>query len=358
MAVCFVVVFTQSFRMLSFVIDNSSTMLVFFRLMGLMIPTFLPLIVPISYGIAVLFIYHKFAVDSELVVMRATGLSPMRMAFPALMMGVMVVALGYGLSIWATPAANRALVMLQYTVRDDYSAYMIKPGAFNDLSEGLTFFAKARSPNGGMEDILVHDVRNPAAPVTIMAKNGVMSMEDDVPQVIVFNGRRQELDVNTGRLQELAFDRYVLDLHLLKNDLHDRAASPREMSMEALWKARHGDDPTVPHRSGKIQAEIHQRIAGPLLAFTFALIAVTVILVGDFNRRGMTRRVLIAGGAIVIVQALMISLVSQVAKDLWFIPLLYLAIVLPIPICFSMLDIKNTIFRRLKSFISNDGERQ
>jgi len=355
-AVSFVVLFTQSFRLLSFVIDNSSTLFVFFRLMGLIVPTFLPLIVPISFGIAVLFIYHKFAVDSELVVMRAAGLSPLRMAFPALLLGVLVVLLGYGLTLWITPAANRSLVNLQYRVRDDYSAYMIRPGAFNDLAEGLTFYARRRSSGGGMADILVHDVRDPAFPVTIMAQSGQMTFEDGIPQVVVFNGRRQELSVETGRLQELGFNRYVLDLHLLKNDGPDRQPAPREMSLPHLWKTLYGNGHNF-HSKGKVRAELHQRVAGPLLALSFALIAVTVILVGDFNRRGMTQRVLVAAAAIVVVQALMLGLVSQVARQAWLAPILYLVVLAPVPVCLSLLDMKSTIFRRLRAFLSRLGER-
>ncbi len=321
-----------------------------------MVPTFLPLIVPISFGIAVLFIYHKFAVDSELVVMRAAGLSPLRMAFPALFLGVLIVFMGYGLTLWITPAANRSLVNLQYRVRDDYSTYMIKPGTFNDLAEGLTFYARRRTSGGGMADILVHDVRDSAFPVTIMAQSGQMTFEDGVPQVVVFNGRRQELSVETGRLQELGFNRYVLDLHLLKNDGPARAPAPREMTLTNLWKALYGHEHSF-YSKGKIRAELHQRLGGPLLAFSFALIAVTVILVGDFNRRGMTQRVLVAGGAIVVVQAVMIGLVSQLAKQAWLVPVLYLVVLAPVPICFSLLDMKSTVFGRLRAFLSGLGRK-
>lgn len=338
MAVTFVVLFTQSFRMLSFVIDNSSTMWVFFKLMGLMIPTFLPLIVPLSLGVAVLFIYHKFAVDSEIVVMRAAGMSPMRLAAPALALGAIVTLLGFLLTAWITPAANRQLVAVQYKVRDDYSAFMIRPGAFNDLAEGLTFFARRRSSNGGMEDILVHDVRDPQNPVTIMAERGQFSVENNAPQVVVFDGRRQEVDVETGRLQELNFDRYVLDLHLLKSGKVDRQPDPRELSLWDLLKLAPKTAGALKTKTS-VRAEIHQRIGGPLLAFTFALIGVTVILVGDFNRRGMARRVLIAAAAIVVVQATMISLVNQIAKNAWIIPVLYIVIFAPIPVCLAKLEL-------------------
>lgn len=327
--------------MLSFVIDNSSSLLVFGQLMGLMVPTFLPIILPISFGVAVLFIYHKFAVDSELVVMRSAGFSPMRLAQPAIILALLLVTLGGVLTIWATPAANRALVSLQYRVRDEFSTFMIRPGAFNDVAKGLTLFAQKRDSAGRLENILVHDVRNPKKPVTIMAKNGLFSVEGNVPQILVFSGRRQEVDVATGRLQQLDFDRYVLDFNLLKSKKADRKPNPREYSIEQLFQEQARDD-RAPSHMGRVRSELHQRLASPFLALTFALIGVTVILIGDFNRRGMTKRVVMASIYIVVVQAAMLALVSQVTKSVWFVPVLYLVAFAPIPICLYLLR-RNTI---------------
>lgn len=214
-AVTFVVLFTQSFRMLSFVIDNSGSALVFFQLMGLMIPTFLPLIIPISVGIGVLFIYHKFCCGQ-----RACDYARRRGSQSDAYCRASPCPCRCGRSYRACPdplddaSCKSYVCYAQYQVRDEYSAIMIRPGAFNDLAEGLTFFARRKGGNGGMEDILVHDVRTPSRPVTIMARNGIFLVENNIPQVVVFNGRRQEVDVQTGRLQELNFDRYVLDLHL------------------------------------------------------------------------------------------------------------------------------------------------
>ncbi len=345
-AVTFVVLFTQSFRMLSFVIDNSSTLAVFLQLMGLTVPTFLPLIVPISLGVAILFIYHKLAVDSELVVMRSAGMSSLRLALPAFVLAGMVVAASYVLTLWVAPAANRGLVALQYKVQDDFSAFMIRPGAFNDLAEGLTFYARQRGGEGGFLDILVHDVRQPERPVTIMAEKGQVFVEDDVPQIVVFSGRRQEVDVETGRLQELNFSRYVVDLHLLRNNKEGRTQEPREMTTSDLLRAAIQGE-TAPKTKGNITSEIHQRFAGPLLALTFTAIGVTVILIGDFNRRGMSRRVLAAGAAIVILQAAMISLVMQTAKYAYVGPLLYVILLAPIPLCVFLLKASSGALRRL-----------
>lgn len=353
-AVAFVVLFSQTFYLLSFVIDNAATISIFLKLASLTIPTFLPLIVPISFGIAVLFSYNKFAQDSEIVVMRATGLSPMRMAWPAFVCAGFVVALGYGLTLWVTPAANRSLVSLQYQVRDNHTARMIRPGTFNDIAKGLTFYARRKSADGGMEDILVHDVRNPAFPVTIMAEKGTMTLENGAPRVIVFNGRRQKLDVKTGRLNELGFNRYVLDLDLLRTGLSDRAPAVREMTTPFLWRAWRGLEKTS-HARGKIRAELHQRLASPLLSLAFAHIAVTIVLVGGFDRKGAPKRVASAAVAIVTLQAVMIGLSNQTAKQAWLAPVLYFAILAPIPLCLVALDAKSSLARRLRALFFTES---
>lgn len=335
-AVSFVVLFTQSFRLLSFVIDNSATLFIFFQLMGLLIPTFLPLIVPLGLGISVLFVYHKLAVDSEIVVMRAAGISSARLALPGIVLSIAVLLLCYLLTIWVTPAANRALVALQYQVRDNFSIYMVKPGAFNDMAEGLTFYARSRGGKGELKDILVHDVRRPGSPVTIMADSGQLSIVNDEPQVVVFKGKRQEFDSATGRLSQLDFDRYVLDLKLLRGKSANRLPDPREQTMTELLNPP--ADPAFRRRSlGHIAAEFHQRLAAPLLALSYTLIGLTTVLAGQFNRRGMTKRILIAAAVIVALQASALSLGSLIPKHGWGIPLLYAAVLLPVPACLFLL---------------------
>jgi lipopolysaccharide export system permease protein len=335
-AVTFVVLFTQSFRLLSFVIDNSATGLIFLQLMGLLMPTFLPVVVPLSLGISILFIYHKMAVDSEIVVMRSAGLSPLRLAMPALALAAFVTVLCLALTTWITPAANRQLVELQYRVRDNFSIYLVRPGAFNDLAEGLTFYVRARGQEGELQDILVHDVRRPGSPVTIMADRGQFAMVNNEPQIMVFKGKRQEFNRETGHLQQLDFDRYVLDLKLLRTGTSKRLPDPREQTMAELWNPP--ADPALRRRSlEQTRAEFHQRLASPLLAFGFTLIGLSAVLAGEFNRRGMAKRLVLAAAAIIALQVAMLSLTSLIARNTWLIPFLYLTALLPFPLSAAVL---------------------
>lgn len=337
-AVIFVVIFTQSFHVLSLVLDNSATMIVFFQLMGLTIPTLLPLVLPLALGVSVLFVYNKLAVDSELVVMRAVGISPLRLAKPALFLATYVVLFCFLLTLWLTPAANRNLVALQYKVRDSYAVFLAHPGSFNDITEGLTFYARHRGSNGSLEGILIHDVRQPQAPVTIMADTGQVMDNNGQPQIVVFNGRRQEMDINSGRLSELAFDQYVLDFNALRSPTTTRLPDAREQTIFELLNPTDAMLNVKANRS-IVMAELHQRLTSPLLALSYTLVGLAALLAGDFNRRGLGRRLLIASLSIVLIEALYMSLNSVIARHNWLAFSLYIVATGPGLLCLTLLNL-------------------
>ncbi len=337
-AVSFVVLFSQMFRMLSLVLDNSGTVLVFFKLMALTVPAFLPIVLPLAFGVATLFVYHKLASDSELIVMRASGISPMRQAVPALILGGVVVIVCATLTLWLTPIANRTLVAVQNEIRSSYAVFLSRPGYFNDITDGLTFYARRRGSGGALEGILIHDIRKPQVPVTTMAANGQVLSNNGQPQIVIFDGRRQEMDVATGKLTELGFDQYVLDLNALRSATAPRLPDPREQTVTELL---HPTDEMLKHRTTQehLMAELHQRLANPLLVLSFTLIGLAAILAGEFNRRGLTQRVLAAIVAIVITQATFMSMSGMISHRIWMAFILYIVAIAPMMACFSLLNV-------------------
>ena len=338
-AVTFVVLFAQSFRLLSLVVENSATMFVFFQLMGLLALTVLPLIMPLGLGTATVFVYNKMATDSELTVMRSAGLGPMRLVTPALILATAVTLLCLVLTLWVAPAANRSLISLQNKMRASYAVFLSHPGSFNDLSEGLTFYADKRGANGSLQGILIHDVRQPDNPTTTMASTGQVVENDGQTHMIIFNGRRQEFDRATGKLSELMFDQYVLDLAALRNTPSGRLTDPREQSVTELLNP----SPEMLRVRGPMAhflGELNARFATPLLSFSYTLIGLTSILVGAFNRRGIGGRILSGALAIIITQASFMTLNGLVARDTSLTVLLYAVAVLPALIGLVLLNEK------------------
>ena len=78
---------TQSLRFVELVVNRGLSISVFMRLTGLLIPSFVAVILPITTFVVVQFVYQRLAGDRELTVMRAAGLSPFALARPALRPG-------------------------------------------------------------------------------------------------------------------------------------------------------------------------------------------------------------------------------------------------------------------------------
>ncbi|MDD4615945.1 MAG: LptF/LptG family permease [Alphaproteobacteria bacterium] len=329
-AVTFVVLFAQSFHLLSLVIENSATMLIFFELLGLSALAVLPLIMPLGLGIAVVFIYNKLAMDSELVVMRTAGVSPFRLIQPAVLLALFVALLCGSLTLWITPAASRDAVLLQRKMRDSYAVFLSHPGSFNDLSDGLTFYANKRGQGSTLQGILIQDVREPDKTITTMADTGEVVGSEGNSRMMIFNGRRQEFDRATGKLSELAFDQYVLDLEALRNAPTKRYPDPRELTVAELINP----SPDLIRARGPIsrfKGELNSRLATPLLSFSYAFIALAAVVSPGFNRRGMARRILAAALAMVVSQAAYMTINSLIARNSGLTVLLYVTALLPVP---------------------------
>src|SRR5271169_5533337 len=76
----------QSLRLIDLIVNRGLSVDVFLYLAMLILPRFLDIVLPIGVFIAVLFTFNRLTTESELVVMRAAGLSPMALTRPVLVL--------------------------------------------------------------------------------------------------------------------------------------------------------------------------------------------------------------------------------------------------------------------------------
>jgi lipopolysaccharide export system permease protein len=318
---------TQSLRFIEFIVDRGLPVLLFLKLTGLTLPTFLAGILPAALLAAILFVYNKLISDSEIVVLRAAGVSQFGLARPAIYLGIILTLFSYGMSLFIVPATYHAFKSLQFTVRNDLTAVMLREGIFNHMPGGLTIFVRDRGAGDEVAGVLVHDERTQGKATTMMAEKGRLVQTPTGPRLIMVNGNRQQVDPQDGRLSILYFDSYSLDLNLVTDAVETRWREPRERFLhELLWPA---DDAHDRAYRNQLQVEGHQRIASPLLVLTFALIAVASLLSGQFNRRGAAGRVLSAALFAIAVQAGAIGLERLAIRYPALIPGLYFVTMLP-----------------------------
>ncbi len=326
---------TQSLRFVSLVVDRGLSLRVFLQLTGLLIPSFVAVIVPITTFVVTQFVYQRLAGDRELTVMRAAGLSPLAIARPGLYCTGIAIALCYVLNLWIVPASYHRFREYEFEIRNKMAAFLLQEGVFTPVSDSMTVYIRVRDPDGTLHGILVEDDRQKNSRATILAEHGHLEPDGDLPRVVLYNGSREEIDRKTGRLNVLTFARNTIDLtdSGKDGDVHLRDAT--EMSMAELL---HPDPRVVMARDrGKFLVEAHRRLTSPLTAFSFAMVALVAVLGGAFSRHGALARPLIAILTVVALLALGLTVQSVASRDPALIPLIWIETILPGLVCAGVL---------------------
>jgi len=318
---------TQALRFVDLIVNRGLPIETFLHLALLLLPQFFQLVLPIATFSAVVFAYNKMQADSELVVMRATGLSAFGLAKPAFLLALMSTLAAYGLSLYLAPLAHGAFKTLQFEIRNQFTNVLLREGVFTNIGDKMTVYIRQRESSGELLGVLVQDETDPKKQVTMVAERGALVRGEDGPKVLMVNGNRQERDVASGRLSVLYFESYAFDLGRIQQGAALRWREPRERFLSELFS--HENTPIdIEHRTELI-AEGHQRIVAPLFCFSFTLIALAAILTGDFSRRGHLGRIMAGILAVILCQAANLGATHAAARSLTAIPAIYAVVVLP-----------------------------
>ena len=251
-----VVWLTQSLRFVEMIVNTGLSATTFVTFTLLLLPSFLSLIGPIAVFAAIMFTYTKMLNDSEIVVLRATGMSPFKIGRPALILATLVMLLGYLNTIYLMPASFREFKDLQREFRSELSSLFLQEGVFNPVIDGVTVFIRERSKDGQLYGIIIHDERISEKPVTMMAEQGAIVSSDKGPRVLMINGNRQEVREDDGRLSLLYFDRYTFDLSALNKTEINLWREPEERFIHQI---RRNSFTTIAFSEWKAFSAFHHR---------------------------------------------------------------------------------------------------
>jgi lipopolysaccharide export system permease protein len=324
-----VILLTQSLRFLELVLESGASGTAFWMLTLLALPRFFEIILPIALMAAIVFVYNKMAMDSELVVMRAAGRPPIQLARPAIILSGLAAAFLLVMTTWAAPVSLASMQQLRQVIKAQYSTLLFRDGVFNDVVPGLTVFVRERLPNGDLRGLMIHDSREPGTPpATILAKRGTIVVTAEGQQVVVFDGSRQDVNPETGTLNRLDFERYTIDLPDGTGPVRQRWPEPEERTLLGLLNPDMQNQRDVENRH-EFMVEIHRRLVGPLMAPALALLSLAFLLVGPTDRRGQGWRIACAIGGAVAVQGLYLGAFSLARNHVAGLVLMYALVLAP-----------------------------
>ena len=284
---------TQALREFDLLTMKGQSLLVFLGVTGLAIPSLVMVIAPIALFIAVLYTLNRLNGDSELIVLNAAGLSPVRLMRPFGVLTLAAVVLVGTMSLWAVPAGLRTLRDIVTHIRADMITRIVREGTFATLDQGFTFHYRERGPNGSLLGIFIQDRRDPAHVATYLAESGTTQQAGDDAYLLLRKGSLQREDAKTGDAAIVVFDSYQIDLTQFGGNAGAVPLRPRERSTPDLIAASPAD-PYVAAQLGRFRAELHDRLTSPLYALSFGMIGLAALAEVRSTRQGRARAILTA----------------------------------------------------------------
>ncbi|MCK5276338.1 MAG: LPS export ABC transporter permease LptF, partial [Alphaproteobacteria bacterium] len=327
----FVIWLTQSLRFVDMVVNRGLPITDFLWLAMLITPRFITLILPFACVIATIYVYNRLIADRELIVLRAAGFSNLRLARPAIRLALVTALAAYVMNIYLLPVSFREFADLRYSINSDYSTMLLQEGSFNTLPSRITIFVRERRGAGVLNGILVHDGRDPDEPVTYMANEGRLVSTDSGPRLVLIDGNRQQFNRKDGSISFLQFEKQTIDVNLASGTIPARRKrKPEEMFMWELFDPGLRTDEFYGKIYERYRAEGHSRIVSPALSLGFVLMALAILLSGDFSRRGQNRRIFSAALLVVLFYSTSIAAFNLSSDNIGLIPVLYANVTLPI----------------------------
>ncbi len=201
------------------------------------IPTFLEIAIPMATLLGVMMAFARLSGDSEVIVIRASGISIFQLLRPVVIFGIFATLLSLSVSLYLKPWGFKNLSAVLFDIAKTKTTSGLTEGVFNPLGDLMLYAEKIEFQTGELENVLVDDKREAATRKIIIAKSGEI-LSDPENQTII-------LHLKDGAIHEVIEKRYVITKFIDNNlaidsaEIFDPASqkkdpSPRELGIAEL----------------------------------------------------------------------------------------------------------------------------
>ncbi|MNZ27156.1 Lipopolysaccharide export system permease protein LptF [compost metagenome] len=301
---------------------------VLFMIMGLRLPGFLQLILPLGLFLGILLAYGRLYLESEMSVLSAAGMSRQRLLAysmaPAALVALLVGWLSLGLAPQGVARVEQVLNSQDALTEFD----TLVPGRFQALKSGSRVTYTERLTEDGQElgGVFISELRlsrdgdKQRGISVLVAERGRQEIRPDGSRYLILeNGYRYDGKPGQADYRAIQYDRYgvLLPKPEVASEMNEREGIP---TVELFGS----DNP-------RLQAELQWRLSLPLLVFVVTVLAVPLSRVNP--RQGRFLKLLPAILLYMAYLALLIAMRGQLDKGrlpaalgLWWVHGLFLAV--------------------------------
>ena len=217
-------------------VDTAQIALVFLSI----VPTFLEFAIPLSALLGVMLAGARLSGDSELVVLRASGISIYQLLFPLSIFSSFVFILSLAVSFTLKPWGHQTLSDALFDIARTKSTAGLEAGTFNRIGALTLYAEKIDNKKGDLTAVMIDDRRGVDERKVIFAEKGQI-LSRPATRTIIFslqNGSIHEMVGGNYVATQFVTNSLVLGSDELYNpDAKLRGSTPRELTISELQLA-------------------------------------------------------------------------------------------------------------------------
>ncbi len=304
----------RAVRLFDRLISDGQPMIVFLEFTALSLPLLIRTVLPVAAFVAATYVTVQLIRANEVSVLQAAGVSPLRLARPVLVFGLMVTLFLMVLAHFLVPAARAQLAQRQAEIAENVTAGLLQDGVFHHPTDGITLYVAEITPEGVMRGVFLSDARSLAQRVDYTARTALIVPEATGPKLVMIDGYAQILGAETGRLAVTTFADFTYDLSALIGPA-GRGRRIEELPTAALFAP--SPELLAEARASPAQArfELVSRFVEPFTAVAAALIGFAALIAGGFSRLGTWKPVVLAVVVLTLMQLLINAAAGQAMRS-------------------------------------------
>lgn len=298
----FILLIGKILQLMELMVNKGVGFLSIAKLILYLMPSFLIFTIPIALLISVLTALGRLSADSEIVVMKASGISLYQLVQPIILIALAASLVTAGLSMFIAPFSNHATKDLLFSIIQNKASVGIKEKVFNDDFSGLVIYAE-RIPTDGesMESVFIYDTRLTSEPSTILARRGRLFSN---PQSMSVTLRLEDGSLHSADLSQASYKKTEFKSYDIQLDMATVAKpankSKTELGLRELAQMRKSMKDSKERR--ELTTEYHKKFAVPFACLIFGVLGVPL---GITSRRSGKSRGFSVGIGVVLLYYVM-----------------------------------------------------
>lgn len=225
-----ILLMVQVLKLTDTLIQHGVSIRTLIHLVSFMSISFLPAILPMSLIFAIVLSYNRFTADSEIIAMKALGLSMWPIITPGIILGCIVAAMSGYTSFKVGPWGNRQFELMMADIQNSKIISAIQEGTFSGFFDLVVYTNKINKQTEELENVFIYDERDSKSPTTIISEKGKIVSEKS------FNSYKAFVRLMNGDIHKMS-EKGHTKIHFNTYDLQivePTHKKNRDKSMESL----------------------------------------------------------------------------------------------------------------------------